>query len=132
MDLLTSGISHSVVSASYGRLPLRMNCGRKRRMKARQGVLEAGPGNTQNRYWQVEGCLSTYRGASMNYEAVFNIFLGMLTLLGCVLSIIFWIVFREENTIHPIYRSAPCLAEPDASRADLTITSHAEPETSWE
>jgi hypothetical protein len=36
----------------------------------------------------------------MDYEAVFNIFLGMLALVGCALVIIFWIVFREENTNH--------------------------------
>jgi hypothetical protein len=66
----------------------------------------------------------------MNYEVVFNVFLGMLALLGWTPVILFLIVFREEKTIHPIYRSAPCLAEPDANRADLTITSHAEPETS--
>ena len=68
----------------------------------------------------------------MNYEVVFNVFLGMLALLGWTPVILFLIVFREEKTIHPIYRSAASLAEPDASRADLTITSHAEPETSWE
>jgi len=35
----------------------------------------------------------------MDYEVVFNIFLGWLALVGCALVIIFWIVFREENTI---------------------------------
>jgi hypothetical protein len=63
----------------------------------------------------------------MNYEAVFNIFLGMLALLGCVLVIIFWIVFREENTIHPIYRSLASLANPDCNSADSTITNHTAP-----
>ena len=51
----------------------------------------------------------------MNYEAVFNIFVGMLTLFGCVLSIIFWIVFREDNTIHPIYRLVRNQADPIAT-----------------
>jgi hypothetical protein len=32
----------------------------------------------------------------MNYEPVFNIFLGMLALLGCVLVIIFWIVSEKK------------------------------------
>ncbi len=64
----------------------------------------------------------------MNYEAVFNIFLGMLALLGCVLVIIFWIVFREENTIHPIYRSLASLANSDCNSADQTITNHTGPE----
>jgi hypothetical protein len=41
----------------------------------------------------------------MNYELVFNIFLGMLALLGLTLVIIFWRVFRNDKTIHPIYRS---------------------------
>jgi hypothetical protein len=50
-----------------------------------------------------------------NYEAVFNIFLGMLALLGCALLIIFWLVFRKENTIHPIYRSVRSLADPKAT-----------------
>jgi len=51
----------------------------------------------------------------MNYEAVFNIFLGMLALVGCVLVVIFWIVFREGNTIHPIYRSLASLRTPIAT-----------------
>jgi len=68
----------------------------------------------------------------MNYEAVFNVFLGMLALLGCTPVILFLIVFREQKTIHPIYRSAACLAEPDANRVDLTVSRHAGPETSWE
>jgi hypothetical protein len=42
----------------------------------------------------------------MNYEVVFNVFLGMLALLGWTPVILFLIVFREEKTIHPIYRSA--------------------------
>jgi hypothetical protein len=41
----------------------------------------------------------------MNFEAVFNVFLGILALLVCTLVIIFSMVFREEKTIHPIYRS---------------------------
>ena len=65
----------------------------------------------------------------MNYEAVFNIFLGMLTLLGCVLSIIFWIVFREEMTIHPIYRSVGSEADLNCQRTKPTITNHATTET---
>jgi hypothetical protein len=63
----------------------------------------------------------------MDYEAVFNIFLGMLALLGCVLLIIFWIVFREENTIHPIYRSLASLANSDCSGEDPTIINHTGP-----
>ena len=63
----------------------------------------------------------------MNYEAVFNIFLGMLALVGCVLVVIFWIVFREGNTIHPIYRSLASLANPDCNGADPTITNHTGP-----
>ena len=65
----------------------------------------------------------------MNYEAVFNIFFGLLALLGCVLVIIFWMVFREENTIHPIYRAVGGHADPDCNSAEPTITSHAAPET---
>jgi hypothetical protein len=68
----------------------------------------------------------------MNYEAVFNIFLGMLALLGCVLFIIFWIVFREGNTIHPIYRSLASLANPDCNGEDPTISNHTGPEPSQE
>jgi hypothetical protein len=68
----------------------------------------------------------------MNYEAVFNIFLGMLALLGCTPVILFLIVFQEQKTIHPIYRSVATLADPDSKRADRTVTSHAEPETSQE
>ena len=68
----------------------------------------------------------------MNYEVVFNVFLGMLALLGCTPVILFLIVFREQKTIHPIYRSAACLAEPDANRADLTVSRHAGPKISWE
>jgi hypothetical protein len=68
----------------------------------------------------------------MNYEAVFNVFLGILALLGFTPVILFLIVFREEKTIHPIYRSAACLTEPDANRVDLTVSRHAGPETSWE
>ena len=41
----------------------------------------------------------------MNFEVVFNVFLGMLALLGWALVIIFSVVFREDKTIHPIYRS---------------------------
>ena len=66
----------------------------------------------------------------MNYEAVFNVFLGILALLGFTPVILFLIVFREQKTIHPIYRSVASVGEPDYKRADLTITSHAEPETS--
>lgn len=65
----------------------------------------------------------------MNYEAVFNIFLGMLTVLGCILSIIFWIVFREEKTIHPIYRSVGSRADPNCYHTEPTIPSHAATET---
>ena len=61
----------------------------------------------------------------MSYEAVFNIFLGMLALLGCVLLIIFWIVFREENTIHPIYRSVRSQTDLNCQRTEPTITNHA-------
>jgi hypothetical protein len=68
----------------------------------------------------------------MNYEAVFNIFLGMLALLGCVLFIIFWIVFREGNPIHPIYRCLASLANPDCNGEDPTITNHTGPERSQE
>ena len=68
----------------------------------------------------------------MNYEAVFNIFLGMLALLGCVLLIIFWLAFREGNTIHPIYRSLASLANSDCNGEDPTITNHTGPERSQE
>jgi hypothetical protein len=68
----------------------------------------------------------------MNYEAVFNIFLGMLALVGCVLVVIFWIVFREGNTIHPIYRSLASLANPDCNGADPTITQSHWPERGQE
>jgi len=66
----------------------------------------------------------------MNFEVVFNVFLGMLALLGCALVIIFSIVFREEKTIHPIYRSLATLPDADSDSADLTITSRARSETS--
>ena len=65
----------------------------------------------------------------MNYEAMFNIFLGMLALLGCALFIIFWIVFREENTVHPIYRSVQSQADANCQRAEPIITSHAATKT---
>jgi hypothetical protein len=41
----------------------------------------------------------------MSYEVVFNVFLGILALMGVTLLIIFWLVFRNDKTIHPIYRS---------------------------
>ena len=66
----------------------------------------------------------------MNYEAVFNIFLGMITVLGCVLSIIFWIVFREENAAHPIYRPVGSEADRNGSRAEPPIASWAKTEPS--
>lgn len=68
----------------------------------------------------------------MNYEVVFHVFLGMLALLGSGPVILFFIVFREEKAIHPIYRSVANLTEPNTNRAALTITSHAEPETRTE
>ncbi len=68
----------------------------------------------------------------MNYEAVFNVFLGMLALLGCTPVILFLIVFREQKTIHPIYRSVATLADPDSKRADRIVTSHAGRETSYD
>jgi hypothetical protein len=46
-----------------------------------------------------------------------------------VLSIIFWIVFREEKTIHPIYRSVGSRADPNCHHAEPTITSHTATET---
>jgi hypothetical protein len=49
----------------------------------------------------------------MNFEVVFNVFLGILALLGCTLVIIFSIVFQEEKTIHPIYRSLATLPDAD-------------------
>ena len=52
----------------------------------------------------------------MNYEMVFNIFLEMLTLIGCLLVIIFWLVFREENTVHPIYGTVATLDNGDSDR----------------
>jgi hypothetical protein len=60
----------------------------------------------------------------MNYEAVFNIFLGMLAVLGCVLVIMFWIVFRKENMTHPSYRPGASLANSDCNGADRTIVNH--------
>lgn len=65
----------------------------------------------------------------MNYEAVFNIFLGMLALIGCVLLIIFWIVFREENAIHPIYRSIRSQTDPNCQRTEPAITNNATTQT---
>jgi hypothetical protein len=65
----------------------------------------------------------------MNYEAVFNIFVGILVLLGWALLIIFWIVFREENTTHPIYRSVRSQTDPNCQRTEPTITNHATTET---
>jgi hypothetical protein len=52
----------------------------------------------------------------MNFEAVFNVFVGILALLGCTLIIIFSIVFREEKTIHPIYRSLATFSDADSDR----------------
>jgi hypothetical protein len=66
----------------------------------------------------------------MNFEVVFNVFLGMLGLLGCVLVIIFSIIFREEKTVHPIYRSLAARPDADSNTAALTITSRARSETS--
>jgi hypothetical protein len=65
----------------------------------------------------------------MSYGAVFNILQGMLALLGCLLVIMFRVVFREENAIHPIYRSVKSQADPDCNSAEPTITSRAAPET---
>ena len=65
----------------------------------------------------------------MNFEVVFNVFLGMLALLGCMLVILFSIVFREDKTIHPIYRSLATLPDADSDSGDLTITSRDRPET---
>lgn len=62
----------------------------------------------------------------MNFEVVFNIFLGVLALLGCALIIIFSIVFREDTAIHPIYRSLATLTDGDSESGDPTITSRAD------
>lgn len=56
----------------------------------------------------------------MNYEAVFNFSLAMLALIGGLLIVVFWIVFREGNTIHPVYRTIATLDDGDADRAILT------------
>jgi hypothetical protein len=48
----------------------------------------------------------------MSYEVVFYVFLGILALLGLMLIIIFWLVFRNDKTIHPIYRSHVSPANP--------------------
>ena len=56
----------------------------------------------------------------MNYETVFNFFLGILSVIGGLLVVIFWIVFRQENTIHPIYRTIATLNDDDSDRAILT------------
>jgi hypothetical protein len=56
----------------------------------------------------------------MTYKAVFNFFVAMLALIGGLLVVVFWIVFREENTIHPIYRTIATLDDDDADRAILT------------
>ncbi|PYX94177.1 MAG: hypothetical protein DMG71_13210 [Acidobacteria bacterium] len=53
----------------------------------------------------------------MSYELVFNVFLGMLALLGFALLIMFWRVFRNENTIHPIYRPYVSPADSESSTA---------------
>lgn len=53
----------------------------------------------------------------MIYETVLNIFLGILSLIGGLLVIVFWIVFREENTIHPIYRTVASDDIADSDRA---------------
>jgi hypothetical protein len=60
---------------------------------------------------------------------VFNVFLGMLALLGCTLVIIFSVVYREDKTIHPLYRSLATLPDADSESGDLTITSRARSET---
>jgi hypothetical protein len=57
----------------------------------------------------------------MNYEVVFNVFLGILALLGCTLVLIFWIVFREEKTLHPIYRSLVSPADPESRAASVQV-----------
>jgi hypothetical protein len=57
----------------------------------------------------------------MNYEVVFNVFLGILALLGCTLVLIFWIVFREEKVLHPIYRSLVSPAEPESRAAAASV-----------
>jgi hypothetical protein len=59
----------------------------------------------------------------MNYETVFNIFVGILSLIGGLLIIVFWIVFREENTIHPIYRMVARHDDGDSDRSILTTAS---------
>jgi hypothetical protein len=58
----------------------------------------------------------------MNYETVFNIFLAILLLIGGLLVIVLWIVFREENTIHPIYRKV-ARNDDDSDLAILTTAS---------
>jgi hypothetical protein len=64
----------------------------------------------------------------MSFEVVFNVFLGMLGLLGCTLVIVFSIVFREDKTIHPIYRSFAALPDGDSDSGNLTITNRARSE----
>jgi len=55
----------------------------------------------------------------MEYEVVFRVFLGLLVVLGCAVFVIFLIEFREDVTIHPIYRSRAASANPHFARVKL-------------
>jgi hypothetical protein len=57
----------------------------------------------------------------MSYEVVFNVFLGILALLGVTLLIIFWLVFRNDKTIHPIYRSHVSPANPEVQNWSVQV-----------
>ncbi|HZS28727.1 MAG TPA: hypothetical protein VFB76_15980 [Candidatus Angelobacter sp.] len=52
----------------------------------------------------------------MNFALLFNIVIGALALLRCVLLVAFYRTFSEEEEVHPIYRQA-CSATVEAERS---------------
>jgi hypothetical protein len=53
----------------------------------------------------------------MSYEVVFNVFLGILALLGLTLIIIFWLVFRNDSRLFKTRRGLGILRSHLAGRA---------------
>ena len=42
----------------------------------------------------------------MDFALLFNIVIGSLAILRCVLFVVFYRTFSEEKEVHPIYRQA--------------------------
>jgi len=60
----------------------------------------------------------------MDFGLLFNLCLGTLAVLRCVLFVVFYRSFRESDKVHPIYRQA-CSPAPD-SEEPLPLTGSVE------